>query len=255
MAKNLPGPRTSRRMIFLVDQRQTSYVLRRSARRKTLMVRVNEEAEVEVLAPSVLPRASVEAFLREKSRWILKEQEQALRRKQGREKRFKAGARFLFLGRPYALRLEPTERSRARVSFGEDGWRICYPGDLPLEAKERLIQKKLTAWYRSEAREVLGGRIFHYSRRVGREPRKIGVHAQKRMWGCCHYHTQTIYLNWQLVMCPLPVIDYVVVHELCHLFEPNHSRRFWRRVADIMPDFSERRQWLRDHQNDVLLPT
>jgi hypothetical protein len=89
---------------------------------------------------------------------------------------------------------------------------------------------------------------------MGVEPKKIAVRTQKRLWGCCDYHTQTIHLNWQIILSPIRVIDYVVVHELCHLTVPNHSKRFWKKVEKIIPDFKRHKQWLAVNHIDMVLP-
>ena len=108
-------------------------------------------------------------------------------------------------------------------------------------------------WYRRQAEEILGSRLFHYARLIGVEPKKIAVRTQKRLWGNCDYRTRTIHLNWQIVLAPLEVMDYVVVHELCHLIVPNHSKRFWQRVEKTMPDFKKHKQWLKDHAVDMVV--
>jgi predicted metal-dependent hydrolase len=89
---------------------------------------------------------------------------------------------------------------------------------------------------------------------MGTEPLKIAVKTQKRIWGSCHPRTKTINLNWMLVLAPLEVIDYVVVHELSHLDVPNHSRRFWKRVSGVMPDYRRQVQWLKEHAAEMVMP-
>lgn len=89
---------------------------------------------------------------------------------------------------------------------------------------------------------------------MGLAPQRITVKTQKRLWGSCNHHGRSINLNWMLVMTPLMVIDYVVVHELCHLLVPNHSRRFWKHVAQYFPDYQASEKWLKTHAPEMQLP-
>ena len=105
-----------------------------------------------------------------------------------------------------------------------------------------------------QAKEILGSRIFHYARKMQVEPKSISIKDQKRIWGSCQYRKQSINLNWRIVMSPLDVLDYVIVHELSHLVVPDHSKRFWRKVEDILPNYKQSRQWLKQNQRSMLLP-
>ncbi|MCK5215931.1 MAG: M48 family metallopeptidase, partial [Candidatus Omnitrophica bacterium] len=93
-----------------------------------------------------------------------------------------------------------------------------------------------------------------YARLMGSWPRKIAVRTQKRIWGSCSKSQQRINLNWCLIMASLPVIDYVVVHELCHLGVANHSGRFWKKSEKIFPDHKIRKKWLRSRAGDMVMP-
>ncbi len=214
-----------------------------------------QEVWVEVAAPLRMPQERIRSFILLKSRWIIaKVRELREHRALFPRKHYRNGEEFLFLGRKYPLTVLPDDIRRPRVSFDEAGWLVSLPVDSTEGQMRRDIRKKLFDWYRAQARELLGGRIFHFARLLGLEPLKVSVRTQKRMWGCCHYHKRAIHLNWQLVQAPLSVIDYVIVHEFCHLKVPNHSRRFWREVGKVLPDFEDRRRWLKDNQLALSLP-
>ena len=83
---------------------------------------------------------------------------------------------------------------------------------------------------------------------------EVNVRTQRRIWGSCHPRTKKIFLNWQIIMAPIEVIDYVIVHELCHLLVANHSKRFWSKVARFKPDYKEQIRWLRSNAFDMVLP-
>jgi predicted metal-dependent hydrolase len=106
--------------------------------------------------------------------------------------------------------------------------------------------KMLTQWYQKEALEIFFDRIRVYSEITGWKCNKLQLSNAKKQWGVCD-NNNNIKLNWRLIMAPLTIIDYVVIHELAHTVEPNHSKRFWEKVAGIMPDYKIKRQWLKDN--------
>lgn len=209
------------------------------------------------MSPWRAPRSAVEAFLEEKTRWIEVKVREARKNYQlVQSKVFDHGQEFLFLGRKFPVTVRSSDVKSTRFHFTGGEWVVVIPAVLRHDEPRRrnAVRKKLIAWYRRQAGEILAGRVFHYSREMGVTPRNIAVRTQKRMWGCCDFNTQTIRLNWQIVMLPLSVIDYVVVHEMCHLWEPNHSRRFWEKVRQFMPDFESAKEWLKSHFFELVLP-
>jgi predicted metal-dependent hydrolase len=232
------------------------FTLARSSGRRTLMVSINESAEVNVSSPFALSDREIYRFMNEKPSWIIAKIEDAKRHRDIiKEKEFNDGHEFLFLGEKYNIRVHEADIKRGRIDFDPlAGWAVVIPQGLSSEDRQAQVKQKMVQWYRAQAKEVLGGRIFHYSRLMGVQPRKIDVRTQKRLWGCCDYRTQTIHLNWQIILSPLKVIDYVVVHELCHLMVPSHSKRFWNKVKKVIPDFVVYRRWLKINHLDMVLP-
>ncbi len=228
-------------------------LLIRSARRRTIEIAVSASSHARVTAPRGVPIDQITHFIQGKADWIL----QKLRERRSCEtrlsrRRYEPGHRFLFLGKDYPLEIAAQE-IRDGIHFDGRRWAVCVPQDADGEQASR-IKKVLCQWYRQQAKELLGTRTFHYARRMGVEPRRITVKTQKRLWGSCNHRGQSINLNWALVMAPLEVIDYVVVHELCHLEVPNHSKRFWHAVAKILPDYRVRQHWLKAHAVEMALP-
>lgn len=98
--------------------------------------------------------------------------------------------------------------------------------------------------YREKARAILTDKTEYYGRLIGVTYNRIRIADQKTRWGSCSSRG-TISYNWHLILLPENILDYVVVHELCHLLEMNHSPRFWSQVEKILPDYRERRNWLK----------
>ena len=231
------------------------FVIQRSPRR-TLVISVNERGDVKVSAPFRLSQREIEAFIKKKMFWIRTKVEHAQKTYQtSQQKKFEHNHEFFFLGEKYKLHVAEKEIKRVNVGFQQSQWNVDVPVSMPLEEREKEIKSKLVQWYRREAQEILGSRLFQHSRQMGVEPKEVVIRTQKRMWGNCHYRKQLIHLNWQVIFLPLRVIDYVIIHELCHLNVPNHSKRFWKQVEKFWPHFREDRKWLRDHSFDLILPT
>ena len=232
-----------------------SYVLVRSTRRRTIAISIGSTAQVRVAAPRYAPDKEIRSFIVEKAPWIQKKLIEARHVQEIlRKRQYIYGNEFLFLGEKYPLKVEGEDIRQSRIAF--DGRRWCVRVHHAVEGRKRqdLVKNKLVQWYRIQAKEIFGGRIFHYARQMGLEPQTIAVKTQKRIWGSCAHKEKAISLNWQLVLSPMAVIDYVVVHEMCHLIVPNHSRRFWQKVGKVLPDYKDRQKWLKKNQLDMVLP-
>ena len=232
------------------------FVLARSSGRRTLTITVDKHAQVSVASPFTMREEEIHGFIHEKARWVLAKTREAQKNRDILSQReFAHGHEFLFLGKKYKVNVIKLDVKRSRITFDAlKGWSISVPGGLSPEERQAQVKSKMLQWYRAQAKEILGGRIFHYSRLMGVGPKKIAIRTQKRLWGCCDFNTQTIHLNWQIILSPLKVIDYVVVHELCHLTIPSHSKRFWKKVEKVMPDFQGYRRWLKINHLDMVLP-
>lgn len=231
------------------------FILSRSFYRRTMVISIDEKAQVTVYAPMYSTEKEICSFIRDKACWIMEKVEEANHNKQIlKNKKFDHGQEFLFLGKKYKLEVLEKKVKRCQIQFDGKKWTASVPERLEHKQKESIIKNALVKWYRHQAKEVLGGRIFHFSRTLGVEPKTVAIRTQKQIWGSCDFNTQSINLNWQIILSPMNVIDYVVVHELCHLIVPNHSKRFWKKVEKIIPNFKEQKKWLRTNSLDMTLP-
>ena len=231
------------------------YSLKRSRARRTLTICVDEKAQVSVAAPHYARQEEILSFLQKKSKWILEKVTQARQINLFlAQKQFDHGHYFFYLGQKYPIEVAGKGVARPELTFNGQSWKVSVPRHLSFEDRRLQIKKQLIEWYRAQAAEILGSRIFHFSRILGVAPKKIIIRMQKRKWGSCNYRTQTIRLNWQIILSAPAVIDYVVVHELCHLLIPNHSKRFWKKVAGVLPDYAQHKKWLKVNALDMTLP-
>lgn len=234
----------------ILGERRLPYLWKQSSRRRTASIVIHPERGVVVHTPRRYTRAWVEDFLREKSRWVLRhiarlERERTRKAAQS----WRQGAEVPYLGRRYTLRFV-LDGGQGGVRLEDDAIAV----GLSLEGSalpfDEEIKVRMAAWYREQAAQLLTARVGHFKGMLGVDPQKIRVKQQKRRWGSCSAKG-ALNFNWQLILAPLDILDYVVVHELCHLLVLNHSARFWQHVEGILPDYRERRRWLR--KNDFTL--
>ena len=210
--------------------------------RKTLALVVNENAELIVRAPKRMPMREIEAFVREKEAWIMKQQNRmkALPKKPRCE--YREGETFLFLGEPFVLKIEEENKN---VAFS-DG--CLY---LPYTQRDRA-EKAVKQWYKAEAQRILCERVRELEALTGLQSAGLRVTFAKTRWGSCTAKN-TLNFTARLIMAPSPVIDSVVAHELCHTVHHNHANAFWKLLYSILPDYKRRHQWLMDHQREMEL--
>ncbi len=221
-----------------------SYEVSTSTRRKTLSIVVHSDNRVIVHAPAGCPRVRIALFVEQKSEWIKKVlQVNSERCPRFRERVFETGERLPFLGREYTLHVE--EAKAAAVGLEEGLIRVRL-GPRDLRAGPSRIKELLLEWYVSRAMAKIGEKIALYAPRINVSPGRVTIKSLKSRWGSCST-TGRISLAWNIVMAPEAVLDYLVVHELCHLVHHDHSTRYWSLVGSILPDHRERRKWLREN--------
>jgi len=214
--------------------------VRRSTRRRTIGITVKRDGELVVAAPARASERRLEAVVREKLPWVRRKlAEFAALGPPPEPRKAVAGELFPYLGRDYRLTL--ADGPAEPVALGE--------GTLELDrALDGAARAAVLAWYQARATEYVEAAVARFVPFVGAAPATVVVRdLGKRRWGVCDHGKLTVSFHWHLVTLPPELVDYVVVHELAHLHEPNHGPQFWRRVQDVLPDCKERRRSLRAH--------
>jgi len=237
-------PRSQREIRF--GEHVVAYELRR-ARRRSIGFVVGVEG-LSVSAPRWVGQGDVESALREKAGWILRklheQRERAERIAQARVD-WRDGARIPFLGRLVTVRLEPLA---AGAMFDADAG-VLRVG-LPPAAEPAQVRDAVQSWLQRQARRLFEERCRLYAERLGVRVKRLGLSSAATRWGSASADG-SIRLHWRLVHFALPVIDYVVTHELAHLREMNHGPAFWNVVRSVLPEFERSRSTLREE----LLPS
>jgi predicted metal-dependent hydrolase len=210
-------------------------LVRSARRRKTVSFGV-ELGVVVVRAPQRLALRQIEEMLRARSKWLATRLAAA---PIGQTVEFAHGAAIPYMGGEVTIRVV-SGKSRVRVELVANELFVYLPDGSPSEAVAPAVER----WLRARAADLLPALVDRWSSASGLAPARVIVKPQRRRWGSCGADG-TLRLNWRLVMMPVAVAEYVVVHELAHLRERNHGPRFWSLVESLMPDFRARRTALR----------
>jgi len=205
------------------------------SQRKTIAILVQNDGKVVVRAPLFVSETRIQKFVDLKKDWITTQQKKAYSRR-GPLHQFKEGELFLFLGREIPLKLIESE----------DGTLTLGKSFLLNRSVTGKAEQVFTRWYQTQARQIFTKRVNFFARKFGFSHGRIRLSSARTRWGSCS-SKGTLSFTWRLVMAPADVIDYVIIHELVHLEIQNHSRAFWQRVGEILPEYKEKRKWLKNN--------
>jgi predicted metal-dependent hydrolase len=205
-------------------------------KRRTIALIVERDGSLTVRAPKRATSFAIEAFVREKADWIARTREKLISIVEIPKKQYANGEKFLFQGNEYELKL--VEHQRPALKF-DQGFYLA-------AASQQRGEFVFTRWYKEQAFMVISERVSAFTQQHGFVPKRIKITSARTRWGSCSADG-TLNFTWRLMMAPLDVIDYVVVHELGHLRVKNHSTRFWKVVEGIMPEYRMQRKWLREN--------
>ena len=180
-------------------------------------------------------------LIKENGAWVLRRKAKYDRyRADAPARRFEEGATFPFLDVPHPLVLgSSTEQRAGRLQLDRE------------RVRRTSIREELERLYRMEARSHFTARADSLSALMDLAYSQIEIRNQRTRWGSCSANG-TLSLNWRLMMAPAEIVDYVIVHELAHLRVPRHGQRFWRLVAEHMPDYTEKVEWLSENSTQLI---
>ncbi|WP_094549811.1 M48 family metallopeptidase [Petroclostridium xylanilyticum] len=218
-------------------------------KRKTIGITIDMNGEVKVSAPLRINEKQICEVVQKKADWIVKKVNEVRERKANTVCReFVSREKFPYLGKEYTLEIVERDLGKVEVLMQEDTVVVYISQGMSEESRKQAIKEALIKWYRQRFAEIVKERIEKYSLQLKVAPCKVVIKDQKTRWGSCS-KKGNINLNWRLVMAPIDIIDYVVVHELCHLRIMNHSKDFWNLVVSILPNYTEGREWLKVNGN------
>ncbi len=202
------------------------------SKRKTLSLTINENAELIIRAPKRLSIEKIQDFINKKENWIN-------RKKRLIENQIKDVTsnhnKLLYLGTLFPINVEQNASKELFFTGEEFIANSIEPDSLSLSIKK---------WYKNKFKEIALPRVAYFANKHNLMVNQVRIKNQKTMWGSCS-SKNNINLNYLLLMAPMGVIDYVIVHELVHTIHRNHSTDFWDSVESIMPEFQEHKRWLK----------
>ena len=204
--------------------------------RKTLSLSINENSDLVVRAPHRVSDDEIQKFISEKSAWIDKKQRLIKARLKDNLNQF-SSAQCLYLGSLYPLKIDNSNVEP--ISFNGHMFTIA-------NVNRERISLPLKSWYKKKFIEVALPRLSYFSDKHKLKVNQVKVKEQKTLWGSCS-SKNNINLNYLLIMAPMKVIDYVIVHELVHTIHKNHSSKFWQKVETIIPNYKDARKWLKEN--------
>lgn len=204
------------------------------SKRRSIALEIDQQGRLIVRAPHHAPDSEIHSLISAKQDWIIKKQKLARQRLlEAPPKQFVQGEEFLYLGETYPLEFVVQEKPH-----------LVLNGSFQLSAARKPAAREVfEKWYRAQASRVIKPRTAYLAEQHGYQPTIIRINGARTRWGSCGPQG-SLNFTWRLVMAPLQVIDYVIVHELVHLRIRNHSRQYWGTVGRIMPHYRQHLDWL-----------
>lgn len=207
------------------------------SKRRSIGLEITADAKLVVHAPLRVTKQVINEALEQKAAWVVKKQEEAQRRHEKHlPKQCEEGESFLLLGKPLTLIYEDSAK-KIEVR--------CENLFVPTKKRD-TAKEAITIWYKAQALLILRERVAFYAISYNVKYDSIKVTSALSRWGSCSSGRRLCF-TWRLVLAPVEMIDYVVVHELSHIGHPDHSKAFWGHVSELMPDFEIRQKWFRDN--------
>jgi predicted metal-dependent hydrolase len=235
--------RTGQDCVIYGDSR-IDYNVVYSRKRKTIGIAVYPSGEVRVSVPQRMTQAEVRRLVAEKGSWIDKKlREYRAEGVHDAVKKYVEGETFLYLGKEYQLHLAEGNHGPL-VTLDDRRLNVVLPGGVSAGRQPEMAREAVFEWYRFHAEMIVEDAMGPYCRRLGILPPYYKVKNLSRRWGSCTARN-ALNFNAKIVMAPLPQLEYVVAHELCHVKIKDHSLRFWSLMEKVMPDYTAAKNGLR----------
>jgi predicted metal-dependent hydrolase len=225
-----------------------NYTVKRSRKRKrTISLQISDKSELVIAAPYFTPMSEINRFVQEKQNWIHKTiqryKEEAIKNK---AKEYITGEMFYYLGELFPLEVFFEKNERKGLVFWSNRFYLNTP-----DAAEKGMSY-FVSWYKRKARQHIRQRVDFFSRDLNLRAKSVKVTSAEKRWGSCSAE-DNLSFSFRLIMAPPDIIDYVIVHELMHIKEKNHSDAFWKLIEEFIPEYKIYRRWLKDNNHKFIL--
>jgi predicted metal-dependent hydrolase len=241
-------------LLFFMPTLFFSYQIKRSARATRVRIVVKAD-NVEVVAPlHGVSDKRIAQFVQEKRQWIEQTLAKIAQTTQVQGSPipdvYAQGTEILYRGQMYTLAIGVTKLKRVKIDF-TDCFTAYLPDGLLIEQQSDAIKKALLQWLKQQTLVQVQVAVSQHATSKKLFPRSITIKSQKSRWGSCGFQGD-ININWLLILAPPEVLEYVVVHELCHIQVKNHSQQFWDLVTEHLPDYKQHRRWLKTQGRSLM---
>ncbi|MDA9224706.1 M48 family metallopeptidase [Tateyamaria sp.] len=213
----------------------------RTDRSKSASIEIEDDI-VKVVVPKNLSDQRIADLIRNRTTWIrqkLKIHTETIRSK---PKEYVNGECFTYLGRNYRLKCIRGTSGQVKLKHGY--LNVPVGADISESDLGRPVRQSLYQWYQTRALEKLKDKTKRYASILGVNPQSVDVKEYKARWGSCSSSGDVTY-NWRIIIAPHQIVDYIVVHELCHLLEHNHGPKYWKHVQSVIPQYRNHKEWLK----------
>ncbi len=229
-----------------LDGHIVPYSVRISNRAKFMRLVISRDRGLEIVTPKKISPSKAKGLLKDHSVWILNKIKIIYEIAECNQFRpIVEGNRILFLGKKWSLRCDESLNPKG-IFLENKTIYLNFTSLNQLDNPQAVIRKLLTGWYKNQAKEIIHHGVEYYSKKMGVQFNKITIKNQKTRWGSCS-SLKNLNFNWRLIMAPPEVLDYIIIHELAHLKELNHSAKFWRLVQSVCPDYHNQESWLKNY--------
>lgn len=239
---------------FYFENSDLTYTLRRSKRVKSKKIVVKPN-KIEVVGPNFANENSLHNFILSKQNWVFEKYKEIQKYKNSlHQVSFEgalAGKAIFYKGNEFYLKLIASTEILPKIDLDECGFKIYIPSIYNEKKQKDLAKEALKNYLKDELLKIANRKAKLYCEITGKEFKEIKIKELKSIWGSCT-SKGVINLNWQLITLPKNVINYVILHEVCHLTHRNHSRKFWDLVKAIMPDYKKMEMILKQSHTGVL---
>lgn len=240
----------SKKQLLIVNEEKLEYYLKYS-RRKSIEIKIKADGQIYVSAPFYVPQKEIEAFLSKKYVWIKNKLVQIVAHSEKARVSLLERKEVPLFGKLVDFEIIESDLKRVRTSFKDDLLKIELPKGFNTADKNILVGEALRKLYISKTKEYVIDRIPYYEKLIGVEAKVVRIKDQSTRWGSCS-SKNNLNFNFRLSMMTYEAIDYIIVHELCHLKEMNHSQAFWRLVKLFYPGCDTAKAWIKENTKKLM---
>ena len=213
----------------------------RTERSKSASIEIEDDI-VKVVVPKTLSDQRIEDLIDNRTAWIRQKLKIHIETIRPKPKEYVNGESFTYLGRNY--RLKCIRGATGQVKLKNGYLNVPIAEGVSESDLGRPVRQSLYQWYQTRALEKLKDKTKRYASILGVKPQSVDVKEYKARWGSCSSSGDVTY-NWRIIIAPHQIVDYIVVHELCHLLEHNHGPKYWKHVQSVIPQYRNHKEWLK----------